>query len=55
MIWADKERFFALYAKLGADARAASAAITDEASLKAVFPKVLADCKACHDDFRLKR
>lgn len=54
-IWAEKERFLALYAKLAADARAADAAIVDAASLKATFPGVLADCKACHDDFRLKK
>lgn len=54
-IWAEKERFFGLYAKLAADARAAEAAITDEASFKATFPKQLATCKACHDDFRVKK
>ena len=54
-IWAEKERFLALYATLAADARAAEAAITDEASFAARFPKILADCKACHDDFRLKK
>lgn len=55
MIWADKERFLAIYAKLGADAQAALVSITDEASFKTTFPKVLSNCKACHDDFRLKR
>jgi cytochrome c556 len=54
-IWAEKARFEGLFAKLGKDAEAASAAITDEASLKANFPKVLGNCKACHDDFREKR
>lgn len=54
-IWAEKERFFGLYAKLAADARAAETSITDAASLKAVFPGLLADCKACHDDFRVKK
>ncbi|MDK9695123.1 MAG: cytochrome c [Siculibacillus sp.] len=54
-IWAEKQRFFGLYAKLAADARAAEIAITDEASLKATFPEHLATCKACHDDFRVKK
>ena len=54
-IWAEKERFLALYAKLAADARAAEAAIVDEASFKAIFPKQLATCKACHDDYRVKK
>lgn len=54
-IWAEKERFLGLYAKLASDARAAAGTITDEASLKATFPKVLANCKACHDDFRVKK
>lgn len=54
-IWVEKERFLGLYAELAADARAAEAAITDEASFKAQFPGVLADCKACHDDYRVKK
>jgi cytochrome c556 len=54
-IWAEKARFEGLFAKLGKEADAASAAITDEASLKANFPKVLGNCKACHDDFREKK
>jgi len=27
----------------------------NEASFKREFPKVLGNCKACHDDYRLKR
>ncbi len=54
-IWVEKERFLALYGRLAADARAAEAAIVDEASFKAQFPKQLATCKACHDDFRVKK
>jgi cytochrome c556 len=54
-IWVEKERFLGLYAKLAADAKAAEASIADEASFKAQFPKVLADCKACHDDYRVKK
>jgi cytochrome c556 len=54
-IWDEKPKFEALYEKLGKDAEAAKASITDEASLKAAYPKVLGDCKACHDDYREKK
>ena len=54
-IWVEKERFLGLYTQLATDAKAAAAAITDEASFKAQFPKVLSDCKACHDDYRVKK
>lgn len=54
-IWEEKQRFESLYAKLGDDAAAAAAAITDEASFKANIGKVFGDCKACHDDFRQKK
>lgn len=54
-IWDEKARFEAIYDKLALDATAASAAITDEASFKANFGKVLGNCKACHDDFRIKK
>lgn len=54
-IWDEKTKFDGLFAKLKSDATAASTAITDQASFKANFPKVLGDCKACHDDFRIKK
>ncbi len=54
-IWKDKAKFTGIYDKLAADASAASAAIKDEASMKANFPKVLGNCKACHDDYRQKK
>ena len=54
-IWDEKARFAALFDKLAADAKAADAAITDEASFKTNFGKVFGDCKACHDDFRIKK
>ena len=41
--------------KLEADAKAASAAITYEASFKANIGKVLGNCKGCHDDYRIKK
>lgn len=54
-IWDEKARFEGLFAKLKSDATATSAAITDEASFKAEYPKVLGNCKACHDDYRIKK
>lgn len=54
-IWQEKPRFVGLYGRLGKDAAAAETAITDEASLKTNFHKILGDCKACHDDFRQKK
>jgi cytochrome c556 len=54
-IWDEKPKFDALYEKLGKDATAAKVAIADEASFKALYPKVLANCKACHDDYREKK
>lgn len=53
-IWEDKARFESLFKKLNEDARATQGKIVDVASLKATFPKVLGDCKTCHDDFRHK-
>ena len=54
-IWENKAKFEGIFAKLDKDATAALAAIKDEASFKAEFPKVLGNCKACHDDFREKK
>lgn len=55
VIWEEKPRFNALFAKFGDDTEAALAAIKDEASFKAELPKVLRDCASCHDAFRAKR
>jgi cytochrome c556 len=54
-IWSEKDKFNGLFQKLDSDAIAASSAIADLASLKAEMPKVLGDCKSCHDDFRAKK
>jgi len=54
-IWDEKAKFEALFAKLASDSAAASTAITDQASFKANFPKVLGTCKACHDAFRIEK
>ena len=53
-IWANKADFDARFAKLGADSKAAMAAITDEASFKAKFPPVLKSCGDCHELYRSK-
>ncbi len=53
-IWEHKDDFNARFAKFGQDAAAAKALITDEASLKAQFPKVLANCGGCHKVYRAK-
>jgi cytochrome c556 len=51
-IWEKKAEFVAGYAKLEADAKAAATAIKDEASFKTEWPKIGADCGACHKPFR---
>jgi cytochrome c556 len=48
VIWEQKADFMARLDKLGADAKAASAAITDEASLKREAGKVFSACTGCH-------
>lgn len=53
-IWAHKADFDARFAKLGADSKAALAAIKDPATFKADFPPVLKDCGGCHENFRAK-
>ena len=53
-IWEDMAGFKAAFEKFGKDAETAKAAIKDEASFKAEFPKVLPNCKSCHDAFRVK-
>jgi cytochrome c556 len=54
-VWEDKPKFVSLFKKLGEDAAATKGKITDLASLKATFPKIMGDCKNCHDDFREKK
>ncbi|MFD2030498.1 cytochrome c [Ancylobacter dichloromethanicus] len=53
-MWTNKADFDARFAKLGTDAAAARAAITDEASFKANFPAVVRNCGGCHDNYRQK-
>jgi len=51
-IAANRADFTAIFAKLAADATAADAAIVSEATFKTEFPKVLANCGACHRNYR---
>lgn len=53
-IWQNKSDFDAHFAKLGADSKAALAAIKDEASFKADFPPIFKDCGGCHKTYRAK-
>ena len=47
-IWTSKADFNAIIDKWIADAKAGSAAITDEASFKATYPKIADTCGGCH-------
>ncbi len=51
-IWEKKADVMARFDKLAADAKAASAAIKDEASFKAEWPKIGANCGGCHKEYR---
>jgi cytochrome c556 len=51
-IWEKKDDFNAIAAKLAADAKAAQASVTDEASFKAAFPVVTKNCGGCHQPYR---
>ena len=47
-----KADLFAKFDKIGADAKAAEAAIKDEASFKTEWPKVVSNCGGCHKEYR---
>ena len=53
-IWDNKADFEGRFAKFGADAKAAAAAVTDQASLKANLPGVLKNCGGCHELYKQK-
>ena len=50
--FANKADLFAKFDKLAADAKAAQAAIKDEATFKSEWPKVTANCGGCHKVYR---
>jgi len=54
VIWERKADFDAHAAKLGQDAKAASTAITDQASLQAAVQRVGQSCGGCHETYRRK-
>jgi cytochrome c556 len=51
-IWEDMPGFRAAAAKIVADAQAASAATTDQASFQANFQRVTGNCQSCHQAYR---
>lgn len=54
-VWTNKADFEAKFAKLGADAKAAQAKVTDEATFKATMPELLKNCGGCHETYRAKK
>jgi cytochrome c556 len=54
-IWQNKSDFEARFAKLGVDAKAAEASLTDLASLKTALGGVGKDCGGCHENYRVKK
>lgn len=52
LIWQEKDKFNAIFAKLEADAKAALVAITNEQTFRTEMPKVLGNCGACHTPYR---
>jgi len=53
-IWERKADFDARAVKLGQDAQAAQAAITDQAGLQAAIQRVGQNCGGCHEAYRRK-
>ena len=47
-----RDDLFARFEKMGAAAKAAAAAIKDEVSFKAEWPKVVGNCGGCHKEYR---
>jgi cytochrome c556 len=54
-IWENKSDFEARFAKLGADAKAAQASVTDLDSFKTAFAGVGKNCGGCHELYRMKK
>ena len=51
-IWNNVKVYLDWFDGFGKDAKAAAAAIKDEASFKTEWPKVIGYCGGCHKDFR---
>ena len=51
-IWQNKADFEPRFPKLADDAKAAAAAIIDEATLETEWPKVMGNCGGCHKKYR---
>lgn len=54
-IWENMDDLKARFAKLGADAKAAEASVTDLASFKTAFGGIGKDCGGCHEEYRVKK
>ncbi|HRJ68797.1 MAG TPA: cytochrome c [Beijerinckiaceae bacterium] len=54
-IWSDAAGWNAALKKFETDTAAAVAAVKDEASFKAEFGKVAANCGGCHNTYRIKK
>lgn len=53
-LWENKADVDARFKKLGEDAKAALAAVKDEASFKAMMPDFFKNCGGCHEKYREK-
>ena len=51
-VWEKRAAFDAAVDKFAGDAKAAAAAIKDEASFKSEWPKVASNCGGCHKEFQ---
>jgi cytochrome c556 len=51
-VWTNAKDYLARFDGFASDAKAAAAAIKDEASFKTEWPKVIGSCGGCHKDFR---
>jgi cytochrome c556 len=54
-VWENKTDFDARLVKMGADAKAAQASVTDLDSFKVAFAAVGKNCGGCHELYRLKK
>jgi len=54
-IWENKADFEAKFVKLGADAKAAAASVSDLDSFRVAFGGVVKNCGGCHEDYRVKK